>query len=110
MQSKSRWLLLTSVILVGTWAARAAPVQVTTQPTYYPGERLEILITYTQPGVLNFSGTPETTYQLDGTYSPQYIGLPVLTQVSWTGTDGMLVAPFPLQDYPARFFRISRRN
>jgi hypothetical protein len=52
----------------------AAPVQVTTHPTYYPGERLEILITYTQPGTLNFNQAPQTTYQLDGTYSARAVG------------------------------------
>src|SRR5258705_10504952 len=88
MKRKSRWLALSSAILAGTCAAGAAPVQVTTHSTYYPGERVEILIAYTQPGVLNFYELPQTTYELDGTYSPGGFGIPVVTQVAtpytWT--------------------------
>src|SRR6185503_923464 len=47
-------------------------------PEFYTGERLEILITYTEPAQLTFYNLPETSYSMDNLYSfPQY-GLPVL--------------------------------
>src|SRR5215475_3106215 len=89
MKSKSQWLLLNTAILLWSWAAVAGPVQATTpKPTYYPGERLEIVIAYTQLAVLTFSQLPQTTYLMDGTYDPVEGGIPVFSQVTapytWT--------------------------
>jgi len=78
---RNLWRLLLGSAILGTCAALAAPVQVTTHPTYYPGERLEILITATQPGVLNFSSSLQTMYALDN-YHPLVYSIPVLTQVT----------------------------
>lgn len=86
MKPNSLWLFLSYAVFVGTCVATAGPVQVTTHPTYYPGERLDILITYSQPAVLSFYEFPQTTYQLDGTYSPGGVGLPVFSQVTTPNT------------------------
>src|SRR5438552_2453806 len=88
MSPNKQWVPFVASFWLGICSAAAAPVLVTTQPSYYPGERLDIQITYTAPAVLTFYELPQTTYVLDNVYSPGGGGAQVVTQVvtphTWT--------------------------
>jgi len=76
-------------LFLGKLCAQAVSVQVaTSKPTYFPGERLEVLVSVPEPATLLFPTSLQTLYTMDGAYTPAWSALGVLTQAStprtWT--------------------------
>jgi hypothetical protein len=75
--------LMLGAVLVGKLTVSAIDVTVATaKPSYYPGERLEVLISVTSTGTLYFSSTLQTLYTIDGVYTTSLNGLGILTEAT----------------------------
>jgi len=78
-------------VLAGITSVSAIDVEVVTaKPTYYPGELVEVLITVTNAGTLDFGSTLQTLYTMDSVYTPDMVGLAIVTQVTTPYTWSMV--------------------
>ncbi len=80
-----------AAVLAGITSVSAIDVEVVTaKPTYYPGELVEVLITVTNAGTLDFGSTLQTLYTMDSVYTPDLVGLAIVTQVTTPYTWSMV--------------------
>jgi hypothetical protein len=82
-------LLVLGIFLSGVLSVSAIDIQVaTTRPVYDFGEDFEVVVTVTNSTILYFFTSSQTTYTMDGIYTPFWIDYPVLTEAitpcSWT--------------------------